>query len=57
MKIMAPNKQYSGISAGVAFSNGFGETDNPHLIEWFREHGYGVEDDPDKRPGRKKAGE
>lgn len=57
MKINAPNKQYNGISAGVTFTNGSAETDHPHLIEWFREHGYGVEEDPDKKSGRKKAGE
>lgn len=43
MKIEAPNKQYSGVSAGVTFVNGVGETDQPHLIEWFLEHGYSVE--------------
>lgn len=57
MKINAPNKQYNGISAGVTFTNGSAETDHPHLIEWFREHGYGVEGDLDKKQGRKKAGE
>jgi hypothetical protein len=41
--IYAPNKQYTGISAGVNFINGFGETDNPHLIDWFKKHGYNVE--------------
>ncbi len=45
MKIYAPNKQYSNISASVTFKNGVGETDNPRLIEWFREHGYIVETD------------
>lgn len=43
-KIFAPNKQYTGLSAGVAFAKGKAETDNPHLIEWFRVHGYQVED-------------
>lgn len=43
-KIFAPNKQYTGLSAGVAFANGEAETDNPHLIEWFRVHGYQVGD-------------
>lgn len=44
MKIYSPNKEYTGISASVAFCNGRGETDDPHLIEWFKEHGYTVEE-------------
>lgn len=43
-KIYAPNKQYSGLSASVRFVDGVGETDNSILLEWFREHGYKVED-------------
>lgn len=42
-KILAPNKSYTGISAGVAFSNGVGETEDKRLIEWFHSHGYTVE--------------
>lgn len=49
--IYAPNQEYTGISAGVPFTNGVGETDDPHLLEWFKTHGYGVE--PEK-PHRKK---
>lgn len=49
-KIYAPNKQYSGISASVAFAKGVGETDNPHLIDWFKDHGYTVEEDENKEP-------
>lgn len=41
-KILAPNESYTGISASVAFSNGIGETEDKHLIEWFREKGYTV---------------
>lgn len=41
--IKAPNKEYNGISAGVTFINGIGETYSPHLMDWFREHGYKVE--------------
>ncbi len=44
-KIYAPNKEYTGISAGVPFVNGVGETEKPHLVEWFKVHGYEVEDD------------
>lgn len=58
-KIYAPNKQYNGISASVAFAKGIGETDNPILLAWFKDHGYEVEklqkddnQDPPKEPGR-----
>lgn len=47
-KIKAPNKQYNGISASVPFINGEGETNNPHLIEWFKENGYIVEETQNK---------
>lgn len=48
-KIIAPNKQYTGISASVYFCNGIGETDNKDLINWFKEHGYSVvEEDIEK---------
>lgn len=43
-KITTPNKQYTGISASVTFVNGIGQTDNPNLIQWFKAHGYAVED-------------
>jgi len=42
MKIYAPNKDYCGVSATVGFINGVGETDDPDLIVWFKEHGYKV---------------
>lgn len=41
-KIYSKNKKYNGISAGVNFVDGVGETDNPHLISWFYENGYAV---------------
>lgn len=43
-KIIAPNKGYNGIAASVSFRDGIGETDRPHLIQWFKEHGYKVEE-------------
>lgn len=43
-KIIAPNKQYTGISASVTFAQGVGQTENPKLIQWFKEHGYTVEE-------------
>lgn len=45
MKILAPNKSYTGISAGVTFKEGVGYTDSPYLIAWFRENGYVVDSD------------
>ena len=43
MKIYAPVKDFNGVHASVRFVNGVGETDKPHLIEWFRSHGYTIE--------------
>lgn len=43
-KILTPNREYTGVSASVPFCNGVGETDNPTLISWFKEHGYVVEE-------------
>lgn len=44
MKIYAPVTDANGIWATVQFINGVGETDNPKLIEWFKQHGYTVEE-------------
>nr|DAN27736.1 MAG TPA: hypothetical protein [Caudoviricetes sp.] len=44
MKIFSPVKDYTGVSASVPFCNGVGETEDPHLIEWFKDHGYEVEE-------------
>lgn len=43
MKIYAPNKRANGVYASVRFVDGVGETDKPHLIEWFKQNGYTVE--------------
>lgn len=43
-KIYAPNKQYTGISAGVPFSAGAAECEDATLLNWFREHGYRIEE-------------
>lgn len=51
MKICSPNKEYTGVSASVPFCNGMGETDDPYLIEWFKKHGYKVEEDSTEEPG------
>ena len=53
-RIIAPNKEYAGISAGVPFTGGEGHTDNPYLIGWFREHGYEIiENDAENKPAEK----
>lgn len=43
MKIYAPNKRANGVYASVRFVDGVGETNKPHLIEWFKKNGYTVE--------------
>lgn len=43
VKVIASVQTYSGISAGVKFTNGVGYTSNPNLIQWFIKHGYLVE--------------
>lgn len=45
MKIYAPVENATGVWCSVYFKNGVGETKNPRLIEWFRSHGYRLEDE------------
>lgn len=45
MKIYAPVKDATGVWCSVYFKNGVGETKNPHLIKWFKNHGYQIEDE------------
>ncbi|WP_157259342.1 hypothetical protein [Paenibacillus sp. GM2] len=52
-KITAPNTQYNGLSATVMFVNGVGETDDPHLLEWFESRGYTVEQSEPEKPAKK----
>ena len=42
-KVYAPVKDANGVWASVRFVNGVGETKNLALVEWFRQHGYRVE--------------
>lgn len=50
-KIIAPNNQYTGVSASVPFVHGVGQTEDKRLIEWFKSHGYTVEDEePTQEP-------
>lgn len=41
-EIYAPNKDYTGIVAGVVFNEGMGETNDKRLINWFQEKGYKI---------------
>lgn len=52
MKIYAPVKDACGTWASVRFVNGVGETDDPTLIEWFRNHGYKVPMNEEQRVER-----
>ena len=45
MKVFAPNKQYTGTSASVPFLNGVGETEDTRLLNWFKNHGYELEEE------------
>lgn len=45
MKIYAPVKDANGVWASVLFVNGVGETNKPHLIKWFKDHGYRTEEE------------
>ena len=47
-KIIAPNKEYTGVSASIPFCKGEAHTDDPHLIKWFKAHGYKVEEEIDE---------
>lgn len=42
-KVTSPNKEYTGISAGVLFNRGEGETSDEWLATWFESKGYTVE--------------
>ena len=49
-KVYAPNKSYTCISAGVTFVNGEGETDNKHVLEWFKAKGYSIGEELKEEP-------
>ena len=56
MKIYSPNKEYTGVSASVPFCNGMGETEDPYLIKWFKDHGYKVDEESNaEQKGEKTA--
>lgn len=62
-KIIAPNKNYNGESAGVNFVNGVGIAKDGKSIEWFKKKGYKVElmepkeSEKGKKAGKKEAGD
>lgn len=43
MKIYAPVKDFNGLRNNVRFVKGVGETDDPQVIEWFKNRGYNIE--------------
>lgn len=44
MKIFTKVPDFTGIRASVMFVNGQGNTDDPNLINWFKNNGYIVAD-------------
>lgn len=52
--IKAPNKNYTGVSAGVQFVNGEGQTDDQWKIQWFKNKGYQVIEEKKKKSPSKK---
>lgn len=64
-KIIAPNAEYNGVSAGVTFVKGQAECEDEARLAWFEAHGYAVEADQaeteagdmaKKRKGKKTGG-
>lgn len=57
-KIIAPSRDYNGVSAGVRFINGQAECNDAWTNKWFKEHGYTVEEadeqscDNDAKPSK-----
>ena len=54
--IKTKDTRFTGYRANVMFRNGVGRTDDKHLIEWFKQHGYVVETD-ENEPKPKKPDE
>lgn len=50
MKIFTKVPDFTGIRASVMFVNGQGNTDDPRLIEWFKNNGYTVADGESTKP-------
>lgn len=59
MIIKAPNP-ITGLHVSLEFKDGVASTDDPWLIQWFREHGYQLEEETshpkeDQNAGRAKG--
>lgn len=50
MKILAPNRAYSGVTAGLTFVDGVAVADElpEHIVDWLRRNGYEVLGDEPK---------
>lgn len=61
-RILSPNTEYNGITAGVTFVGGVGETDSDPS-DYFQRHGYQIEaleaddtaEEADEKPAKKKT--
>lgn len=53
MKILAPNRAYSGVTAGLTFVDGVAVADElpEHIVDWFRRNGYEVLEDEEPEEG------
>ncbi|MHA3724326.1 hypothetical protein ACXR2T_10645 [Leucobacter sp. HY1910] len=53
-KVITPVAGFNGVVAGVTFTDGVGETDDPGALAYFGRQGYKLEP---VKPARKKGGE
>lgn len=44
-KVHTPTEDVTAVIAGVAFTCGVGETDDEHALNYFRRHGYRIENE------------
>jgi len=58
MKILAPNRAYSGVTAGLTFVDGVAVADElpEHIVDWLRRNGYEVleDEEPEEKPEEKR---
>lgn len=50
--VKSPVEGYGGISAGVQFKDGVGETDNKNVADWFKSKGYEVTEEEAAKPDK-----
>lgn len=55
MIIKAPNP-ITGLHVSLQFRDGVARTDDPWLIQWFREHGYQLEEETSRPEEDQNAG-